>query len=136
MKIKEILAGVKLTENYDSYQTSLIAEIENNEFPEKVGEYLMKKSLLIANKKILETSSEKVFEIIEVGVTWISKDSNNKLSVQYSKKEKWQYIKDLEKQGFKQKIGKEIFIFKQLLEKERKNKKMPIYQIYKESKNE
>jgi len=31
MKIKEVQAGVKLTKNYDSYQASLVAEIETGE---------------------------------------------------------------------------------------------------------
>ena len=38
MKIKEVQAGIKVTKNYDSYQASLVADIETGEDPEKVGE--------------------------------------------------------------------------------------------------
>ena len=51
MKIKEVHAGVKLTKNYDSYQASLVAELEIGEDPEKIGEDLMEKALAIVSKK-------------------------------------------------------------------------------------
>jgi hypothetical protein len=137
MKIKEISAGVKLTKNYDSYQASLTAEIELNENSEEVGEILMEKSLAIVNKKIFEKNtnlSDKNKEI-EVGAAWISKNSRDKLSVQYSKHSKFEDIdiKNLEKieQGFEQKIGENIFVFKKISENKRKNRKMPNYRIYK-----
>jgi len=145
MKIKEISAGVKLTKNYDSYHASLTAEIEAGENPEKIGEELMKTASLVVNKKMGESKfSEKARREnseIEVGAAWMSKESKNKLSVQYAKGGKWEDIKieELEKteKGFKQKIGEDTFIFRRISEKERTNDKMPVYRIYKiEGENE
>lgn len=101
MKIKEVQAGVKLTKNYDSYQASLVAEIETGENSEEVGEALMEKALVIVSKKLelkkrptLDEPSE-----IEIGAAWFDKKSKEKLSVKYSKDGKWKNmnIEDLEK---------------------------------------
>ena len=142
MKIKEISAGVKITKNYNSYQASLTADIEEKEIPEKVGEMLMKKALEIVNKEIGESSNEKSFGKIknkfdkaEVGAAWLSKEFKDKLSAQYSKQGEFKSIdiKDLEKiqEGYKQKTSEGVFIFRKLSEKERKSNKMPAYRIYK-----
>ena len=132
MKIKEVSVGVKLTKNYDSYQASLTAELEDEEVPEKIGELLMEKSLAIVKQKL---NFEKSNNEIEVGAAWISKESKDNLSVQYSKGGIFENvdISNLKKtdNGFKQIIGKDIFIFKKLSEKERTNNKMPVYRIYK-----
>ena len=142
MKIKEISAGVKLTKNYDSYQASLTAEVEVGEIPEKVGEVLMEKALVIVNEKMNVELDKKSFGKIkkirnetEVGAAWISKESKDKLSVQYSKNSKFEDVdvKDLEKteQGYRQENSEGIFNFKKLSERQRSNNKMPMYRIYK-----
>ena len=45
MKIKEVSEGVKVSKNYNSYSVNLIADVEDNESYEKVGEILIDKSL-------------------------------------------------------------------------------------------
>jgi len=132
MKIKEVQAGVKVSKDYNSYSFSLIADIENTENPEKVGEILIEKALKVINKKIGKSLKES-FE--EVGAAWLSKDSKDKLSVQYSKEGVWKdvEIRDLEEEGgeYIQKIGSEKFFFKRIPEEKRKNAKMPMFRIYK-----
>ena len=141
MKIKEVQAGVKLTKNYDSYQASLVAEIETGENPEEVGEALMEKALVIVSKKLelkkrptLDEPSE-----IEIGAAWFDKKSKEKLSVKYSKDGKWKNmnIEDLEKikDGYRQKTGEGIFIFRKIPDEKRMNYKMPAFRIYKLEEN-
>jgi len=141
MKIKEVSAGVKISKNYNSYQMNLVADLENGEGAEKVGEILIEKAIEVLNKKINNlkvtsgNSEENKFKGLEVGAAWFSKDSKDKLSVQYSKGGNWVdiEIKDLEKiqDGFKQKIGKDVFVFRRIPEEKRKNNKMPMFRIYK-----
>jgi len=138
MKIKEVSAGVKISKNYDSYQAGLVAELEIGENPEKVGADLMEKALGIVSEKMELNNNanfkEEVQEI-EVGAAWISKDSKEKLSVQYSKGGSWVDIdvSSLEKtkEGYKQAINEEVFIFKKIPEGKRRNNKMPVFRIYK-----
>jgi len=135
MKIKEVSAGVKISKNYNSYQMNLVADLENGEGAEKVGEILIEKAIEVLNKKINGAFEENKFNGLEVGAAWFSKDSKDKLSVQYSKGGNWVdiEIKDLEKiqDGFKQKIGKDVFVFRRIPEEKRKNNKMPVFRIYK-----
>jgi len=135
MKIKEVSAGVKISKNYNSYQMNLVADLENGEGAEKVGEILIEKAMEVINKKINETFGENEFREMEVGAAWFSKDSKDKLSVQYSKGGNWVdiEIKDLEKiqDGFKQKIEKDVFVFRRIPDRKRKNNKMPVFRIYK-----
>lgn len=135
MKIKEVSAGVKVSKNYNSYSINLVADVDESESYEKVGDVLIDKAKEILNKKIennLEGSE------IEVGAAWYSKESPGKLSVQYSKGGKFSEIeiKELEKQKFRQTFGDETFIFRRIPLEERKNNKMPVFRIYKEVKNE
>jgi len=139
MKIKEVHAGVKLTKNYDSYQASLVAELEIGEDPEKIGEDLMEKALAIVSKKIGLSNKQNLkkegFPGIEVGAAWLGKTFKDRLSVKYSKTGNWEEVKieDLEKtkEGYKQKTSEGIFIFKRIPEEKRANNKMPIFRIYK-----
>jgi len=139
MKIKEVHAGVKLTKNYDSYQASLVAELEIGEDPEKIGEDLMEKALAIVSKKIGLSNKQNLkkegFLGIEVGAAWLGKVFKDRLSVKYSKTGNWEEVKigDLEKtkEGYKQKTSEGIFIFKRIPEEKRANNKMPIFRIYK-----
>jgi len=138
MKIKEVQAGVKITNNYNSYSVSLAADLEDNENPEKIGEILIEKANAIINKKIIESSEGN--NLKEVGAAWFSRDSEDKLSVQYLKDGKFEdvLIKDLEKtkDGFRQEINNEIFAFKRIPDEKRKNNKMPVFRVYKEDENE
>jgi len=139
MKIKEIQAGVKISRDYNSYSLNLIADIENTENPEEIGNILIEKALKIVSEKI--DNNDLKGNLKEVGAAWFSKGSTGKLSVQYSKEEAWKdvRIKDLEidKGGYIQKIGNEEFFFKKIPEEKRKNKKMPVFRIYKkEGENE
>ena len=141
MKIKEVSAGVKVSRNYNSYSVNLIADVEDNESYEKVGEILIDKSLDIVNKKIGSVGELKeVNKDKEVGAAWFSKDSREKLSVQYSKGGVFRdvEIKDLEKidGGFKQIVNDEVFIFRWIPSEKRKSNKMPVFRIYEESENE
>lgn len=139
MKIKEVHAGVKLTKNYDSYQASLVAELEIGEDPEKIGEDLMEKALTIVSKKIGLNNKQNLkkdgFPGIEVGAAWSDKKFKDRLSVKDSKTGKWENVslKDLEKinGGYRQKTNEGVFIFKKIPEDKRANHKMPIFRIYK-----
>ena len=148
MKIKEVQAGIKVTKNYDSYQASLVADIEIGEDPEKVGAELMGKASAIVNKRIgPELNKKSVFEKrgylrysnkgkeIEVGAAWQDKKFKNRLSVKDSGTGKWKdvNIADLEKtpEGYEQKTDEGTFVFRILSERERTSNKMPMYRIYK-----
>ena len=139
MKIKEVQAGIKLTKNYDSYQASLVAELETGEDPEKIGEDLIEKASAIVSKKMsLDNKpdlAKEGFSEIEVGAAWLGKKSKDRLSVKNSETGKWENvnIKDLEKikEGYKQETSEGIFIFKEIPEEKRTNYKMPIFRIYK-----
>ena len=137
MKIKEVQAGVKITKNYNSYQASLSAEIETGEDTEKIGAGLMEKALVIVSRQIELNKKIDSSEIpeIEVGAAWEHKKFQNKLSVKYSKNEKWEDVnlEDLEKikKGYLLKTEQGNFIFKRIPEYKRENSKMPIFRIYK-----
>lgn len=148
MKIKEVQAGVKVTKNYDSYQASLVADIETGEDPEKVGAELMEKASAIVNKRIGPGLDKKpVFEKrgysrystngkeIEVGAAWQDKKFKDRLSVKDSGTGKWKDVNvaDLEKtpEGYEQKTPEGTFVFRVLSERERTSNKMPMYRIYK-----
>jgi len=139
MKIKEIQAGIKISKNYDSYQASLVAELENGEDSEKVGAILMEKASAIVSKKIgfnKKSNLEKKESVeIEVGAAWPDKKFKDRFSVKNSTTGKWEnaYIADLEKinGGYKQKTKEGIFLFKKIPEEKRKNNKMPMFRIYK-----
>lgn len=138
MKIKEIRAGAKISKNYNSYQINLAADLEIKDSLEKAGEILIERAISIINKRINENSEEN--NLKEVGAAWFSKESSNKLSVQYSKMGKFQDVelKDLEeiKDGFKQNTNEGVFVFRKISEEKRRNNKMPVLRIYKEEKNE
>jgi uncharacterized protein (DUF736 family) len=129
MKIKEVQAGVKVSKNYNSYSVNLSADLETGESAEKVGEVLIERATELVNKKINEKSEK------EVGAAWISRDSPEKLSIKYSRDGKFKdvEIKNLEEtdEGYEQKINKDVFIFRRIPEEKRKNKKMPVFRIYK-----
>lgn len=148
MKIKEVQAGIKVTKNYDSYQASLIADIEEGDDPEKIGAELMEKASAIVNKRIgPELSKRPVFEKVgysryltkgkevEVGAAWLDKKFKDRLSVKDSETGKWKDvdIADLEKtnEGYRQKTAEGTFVFRILSERERTSNKMPMYRIYK-----
>jgi len=145
MKIKEVQAGVKVTKDYDSYQASLVADIEIGEDPKKVGAELMEKASAIVNKRIGAELNKKSVLVergypdknkkTEVGAAWPDKKFKDRLSVKDSGTGKWKdvNIADLEKtdEGYRQKTSEGMFIFKRLLERERTNNKMPMYRIYK-----
>ena len=135
MKIKEVSAGVKISKNYNSYQMNLVADVENGENAEKVGEFLIERTLEVINKKLKEGLEEDKFNGLEIGAAWFSKKSKNKLSVQYSKDGNWEDVDilDLEKisKGYKQNINGEVFVFRRIPEEKRKNNKMPVFRIYK-----
>jgi uncharacterized protein (DUF736 family) len=134
MKIKEVSAGVKVSRNYNSYSINLVADVEDSESAEKVGEFLIEKAMEVVNKKINGNDKKE----IEVGAAWLSKDSKDKVSVQYSKGGIFKdvKIKDLEiiDGGFKQIVNGESFVFRLIPEEKRKNNKMPMFRIYKEAK--
>jgi len=132
MKIKEVSAGVKISKNYNSYSVNLIADLENGENSQKVGEDLIEKALEVVNKKMIEKENLKDGEK-EVGAAWYSKDSPRKLSVQYSKGGAFSeiQIEDLEKSGFVQKLNNEKYVFKRIPLEKRRNNKMPVFRIYK-----
>jgi hypothetical protein len=136
MKIKEVSAGVKVSKNYNSYSINLVADVEEKENHEKVGEILINKAMGIIDKKIGSNGKEN--KEIEVGAAWYSKESPGKLSVQYSKGGTFSEIgiKELEEEGFKQIVDGEKFVFKRIPLEKRKNNKMPVFRIYKESQNE
>lgn len=138
MKIKEVSAGVKVSKNYNSYSVNLVADLENGEKPEQVGNFLIKKSLEIVNNNIHGENIGKEKKEIEVGAAWYSKDSPEKISVQYSKGGVFSEmeIKDLEKSGFIRELNNEKYIFKKIPLEKRKNNKMPVFRIYREEKNE
>jgi len=145
MKIKEVQAGIKIIKNYNSYQASLMAELETGEDSEKVGADLMEKALSIVSKKIklnedlsLEKESLTIKEKhseIEVGAAWPAKKFNDGLSIKMSKTGNWEevLIQDLEKtkEGYKQETSEGVFIFKKIPEDKRTSNKMPTYRIYK-----
>ena len=135
MKIKEVSAGVKISKNYNSYQMNLVADVENGENAEKVGELLIERTLEVINKKLKEGLEEDKFNGLEIGAAWFSKKSKNKLSVQYSKDGNWEDVDilDLEKisKGYKQNINGKVFVFRRIPEEKRKNNKMPVFRIYK-----
>ncbi len=132
MKIKEVSAGVKVSKNYNSYSVNLIADLENNEKPESVGEILIEKAKGIINKNINNKELGKDEGEIEVGAAWYSRENPGNLSVQYSKGGKFSEveIKELEKQGFRQIIDGNIFVFRRIPLEKRKNNKMPMFRIY------
>lgn len=150
MKIKEVQAGVKVSRNYNSYSISLVADMEGSESPEKVGEVLIERAREIVSKKIQEnentdlkvsakqTQTEKSHEE-EVGAAWPDKKSEEKLSVKYSGSEEWHdvNVSDLEKtnEGYKQRVGEDVFVFRKIPSEKRKNPKMPTFRIYKTGKN-
>jgi hypothetical protein len=136
MKIKEVSAGVKVSRNYNSYSINLIADVDNNESYEKVGEILIDKAMEVVNKKLRDGEGDEREK--EVGAAWYSKEFPGKLSVQYSKGGTFSEIgiKDLEEKGFKQIVDGESFIFRRIPLEKRKNNKMPVFRIYKESENE
>jgi len=136
MKIKEVSAGVKISRNYDSYSVNLIADVEDNENYEKVGDNLIDKSLEILNNKINDKKfggNEK-----EVGAAWYSKESPEKLSVQSLKGGGFSEIevKYLENKGSQQVVGDDTFVFRRIPLEKRKNNKMSLFGIYLEGKNE
>jgi len=150
MKIKEVQAGVKIIKNYNSYQASLVAELEVGEDPEKIGEDLMAKALSIVSKKIklnedLDLGKENLavderHSEIEVGAAWPAKKFKDGLSIKMSKTGNWEEVRiqDLEKikEGYKQKTSEGVFIFKKIPEDKRTSNKMPTFRIYKiEDKN-
>lgn len=134
MKIKEVSAGVKISKNYNSYQMNLVADVENGEDVEKVGEILIEKTMEVINKKLKESSEDK-FDGLEIGAAWFDKNSKDKLSVKYSKDGGWEEVNilDLEKvsEGYKQNIDGGVFVFRRIPEEKRKNNKMPVFRIYK-----
>lgn len=136
MKIKEVSAGVKVSKNYNSYSINLVADLENGECYENVGNVLIEKAEELIDKKIGNKNQKET----EVGAAWFSKDSLDKLSVQYSKGGVFREIeiKDLKKteEGFTQIVNGDKFVFRNIPEKNRKNNKMPVFRIYKEVKNE
>ncbi len=138
MKIKEVSAGVKISKNYNSYSVNLVADLENKEVAEKVGEDLIKKAEKIVFEKI-ELIGKKKFvekEIIgkEVGAAWFSKKSYDKLSIKDSKTGSWEEVdfEDLERvgEGYKREIDGEIYFFKRIPE-DKRTRNMPIFRIYK-----
>lgn len=142
MKIKEVQAGVKISKDYNSYSVNLIADIESEESPEKVGDVLIERASEIVNKKIIELSKKTVpakrkylDREKEIGAAWPDKKFSNRLSVKNSATGEWSdvMIADLEKtdEGFKQKTDEGVLVFRKLSDKERKNDKMPLYRIYK-----
>lgn len=137
MKIKEVSAGVKVSRNYNSYSLNLVADVEENENYEKVGNILIDKAMEVVNKKIGSNKKE-IEKEKEVGAAWYSRESPGKLSVQYFKGGEFSEIeiKELEKKGFVQEKGNEKYIFRRIPLEKRKNNKMPVFRIYKESKNE
>ncbi|MDD2493498.1 MAG: hypothetical protein PHY83_06125 [Bacilli bacterium] len=136
MKIKEVSAGVKVSRNYNSYSVNLVADVEEKENYEKVGEILIEKAIEVINRKVKNNVTDEKEK--EVGAAWYSKESPGNLSVQYSKGEKFSEIgiEKLEEQGFRQVIGEDTFVFKRIPLEKRKNNKMPVFRIYKEVKNE
>ena len=135
MKIKEVSAGVKISKNYNSYQMNLVADVENGENAEQVGEILIERAIEVINKKLKENLDGNEFKGLEIGAAWFSKKSKDKLSVQYSKNGNWEEINisNLEKisEGYRQNIDGEIFVFRRIPEEERRNNKMPVFRIYK-----
>ena len=134
MKIKEVSAGVKVSQNYNSYSVNLVADIEDNESYDKVGEVLIEKAKEIIDKKLDNKKIGVNEREIEVGAAWYSRDFPGKLSVQYSEKGVFSEvdIKDLERQGFVQEINNQKYLFKRIPIKKRRNNKMPVFRIYKE----
>jgi len=143
MKIKEVSAGVKVSKNYNSYSINLVADLENEEIAEKVGEELIKRAEKIVFDKIasIEKNNFKKERFVgkkiggkEVGAAWFSKKSKEVLSVKNSLKDNWEdvNIKDLEKteEGYERKTSEGILIFKRIPEEKRTNK-MPVFRIYK-----
>jgi uncharacterized protein (DUF736 family) len=132
MKIKEIQAGVKISKDYNSYSMNLVADLENSDSAESVGEALIRRAEEIINKEINEKISRK--DEREVGAAWRSKESPDKLSVQYSKGGKFEdvAISELEEfeGGYQQKINEKVFIFRRIPNEKRKNNKMPMFRIY------
>lgn len=151
MKIKEVSAGVKISQNYNSYSMNLIADLGKEESPEKVGEILIEKAMKIVKDKLEEKNNfdkEVKFKqnkvgvphnissgLIEVGAAWPHKKSSNFLSVKLLEDGRWEdvRIKNLEKidEGYKQKNNKGIFIFRKIPNEKRTNYKMPMFRIYK-----
>ncbi|MCR4327885.1 MAG: hypothetical protein NUV46_04885 [Nanoarchaeota archaeon] len=129
MKIKEVSAGVKVSENYNSYSVNLVADVEENEDYQKVGNILIEKAMEVVNKKIKNNNGKEK----EVGAAWYSKDYPGNLSVQYSKGGIFSEVemKELEKSGFVQELNNEKYIFKRIPLENRKNNKMPVFRIYK-----
>jgi len=150
MKIKEVQAGVKISRNYNSYSINLVADLEDKEVVEKVGEELIGKAekmvfdkmeLIGKNNFKKERFVKKEIEGKEVGAAWFSKKFKDKLSIKNSETGRWEGVdfKDLEEleDGYKREIDGDIFIFKRIPEEKRKNSKMPVFRIYKlEGQNE
>lgn len=134
MKIKEVSAGVKVSKNYNSYSINLVADVEDNESYEKVGDILIDKAKEIIDKKVGNKDfMKKENKEIEVGAAWYSKELPGKLSIQYRKGGEFSEIeiKELEKKNFKQIINNETFVFRRIPLEKRKNNKMPVFRIYK-----
>lgn len=131
MKIKEVQAGVKISKNYDSYQVNFVADLENEESAEKVGEILIEKAMKVIQDKL---GNSKDGNLKEVGAAWPHKEFSDCLSVQMSKTGKWEDVQldELEKtnEGYRQKTNEGVFIFKKIPAEKRKNNKMPIFRIY------
>ncbi|MBU1252172.1 MAG: hypothetical protein KJ905_01745 [Nanoarchaeota archaeon] len=138
MKIKEIQAGIKITRNYDSYQASIVAELETEEDPEKVGAELMEKASAIVSKKMgVELDKKLVLtgdKETEVGAAWPDKKFSDRLSVKNSETGEWKDVElaDLEEtpDGYRQKKDGGLFIFRKIPKEKRTNNKMPTYRIY------
>ncbi len=139
MKIKEVSAGVKLTKNYDSYQASLTAEVDEHEDVEKIGEELMEKASVIIDQKLGNVKKHVKRYLkkdeAEVGAAWLDKKFEDRLSVQDKQTREWRDVnlKDLEEVGddYREKTSEGTFIFKKIPEEKRTNNKMPVYRIYK-----
>jgi hypothetical protein len=136
MKIKEVQAGVKLSKNYNSYQVNLVADLEGDESSEDVGKNLIEKALGIVRESMEEGNvlvGDDSREV-EVGAAWFSRMSRDVLSVQYSKGGNWEdvAISDLEgtDEGYRQKIGENVFVFRRIPDEKRRSNKMPVFRIY------
>lgn len=122
MKIKEVSAGVKIVKDYNSYSVNLVADVDEAERAENVGEELISRAEEIIKNKIGD-------EDVEVGAAWPHKKSANFLSVKMNDDVEYRDVRiaDLEKTDDGYRDGD--LIYKQV--KKRKNDKMPIYRIYK-----
>jgi len=132
MKIKEVQAAVKLSQNYDSYQVGITAELDVGENPESVGAELIERAGRIVSEKI--NSGEQ--NITEIGGAWPSKKFEGKLSVRTSDG-KWSdvAISELKKtaEGYIQNVDDGDLIYKRIPEGKRRNDRMPEFRVYREA---